>query len=274
MGEDAYSRVSHITSEHTHIQHMNGKKQIKMTGGHIRSIFESYLNEEKKILAEGMADGGNIRQDFMQWAMNEADKMRRIGGPINAVELMYDYYCNNDEEALYGLLEGYAEARHLNIEGDEFNSVKAEIVKAINEWGYYNAGDIENNLYGEAAIREAAKTAIMEMVAENRRRHSINEGAYGYPDCADQIIIASENDRECYDRYSQIARALAKHKKRGTVLSVNQLANSSVMKDLQQLAFRKFKKYQGPSLTSQSPAVYRSWTADFMIKEVNDGQWD
>ena len=35
-------------------------------------------------------DGGDIAKDFINWAYNEAEKMRRLGGPINAVELMYE----------------------------------------------------------------------------------------------------------------------------------------------------------------------------------------
>ena len=252
---------------HVRIFHMTTQKQT-ITEHKLSAYVKNYLIKESH--GRLNEDGGDIAKDFINWAYNEAEKMRRLGGPINAVELMYEYYTENNEEALNSLVEVYCEAR--NIGEDQYENVKQEVVRAVNAWGYYNAGDIGPDTYAESVIREAVGIAWRNFISENIGR--INEGVYGYPDAADQILLASENDRECYNIYSQIARMVAKKAKSGVEISADYLANSSAMKKLQQFAFRKFKNIQNNFDPKLSPAVYRKHTADVMVDEVRNGQWD
>ena len=87
----------------------------------------------------------DVRNDFINWAMNEAGRERRIGGPVNALGLMYDYYNEDDDSALYELVEKYKESRGIVTEPDSQDDVwiAEEIRRAVNDWGYYNAQNME-----------------------------------------------------------------------------------------------------------------------------------
>lgn len=102
----------------------------------------------------------------------------------------------------------------------------------------------------------------------------LNEGAYGYPDTVDSILVCSENDRECYDIYAEIVRMLVKKHKNGVKLSREQLANSSVMKKYQQFCFRKFKSEQEDLDSRISPSAFRNYVANRMIDDIEDGLYN
>lgn len=140
----------------------DGVEYTKDEYGHFTPI----ESEEGDMLEGSLNESGNlpddIQNDFTNWAMNEADTQRRIGGPKNALGLMYDYYFNNEDSALYELVDLYKEARGLDCEEDSQDDIwiAEEVRRAINAWGYYcnlnigdeNADDIdleEENEMGE-----------------------------------------------------------------------------------------------------------------------------
>lgn len=104
-------------------------------------------------------------------------------------------------------------------------------------------------------------------------RKVLNEGMYGYPDDLDQIVLAFENDSECMKMYENVLRALYKKARRGVELDVETLANSSVMKKLQSMALRKFKRYQD-NFTRESYANLRMFIANKMLRDVEEGNYN
>lgn len=117
---------------------------------------------------------------------------------------------------------------------------------------------------------------LMSVITESVNR-ILNEGAYGYPDGIDGVILFAENDRECYDVYSAIAHMLVKHHKRGEEITVERLVNSSAMKKYQQLAFRRYMAEMSDvedRNINPNPFEFRKYMSERMIDEVLDGQYD
>jgi len=113
---------------------------------------------------------------------------------------------------------------------------------------------------------------LKNIVSECVKR-TINEGIYDYPDGIDHLIFLSENDRECYDIYWSIIQMFLKKVKKGVDLSVDILANSSIMKKYQQFVFRKFKNEQ-PNFDRNAPRAFREYIAERMIERINNGEFD
>ena len=72
--------------------------------------------ERKQKISEAIDD---IASQFIDWALNDSNTQRRMGGPVNALQAMHDYYYNNDDDALYIAAEAFAEAK--GIEDAESN---------------------------------------------------------------------------------------------------------------------------------------------------------
>lgn len=104
-------------------------------------------------------------------------------------------------------------------------------------------------------------------------RKVLNEGMYGYPDDIDQIILSFENDSECMKMYENILRALYKKARKGVELDVELLANSSVMKKLQSMILRKFRRYQD-NFTKESYGNLRMFIAEKMLRDVEEGNYN
>ena len=81
----------------------------------------------------------DVQQDFIQWAMEEADNQRTMGGPKNAVALMWEYYFDDNDQALYDLIQFYKDARGIFTEPDSQDDVwvSEEVRRAVNAWGAY-----------------------------------------------------------------------------------------------------------------------------------------
>lgn len=121
-----------------------------------------------------------------------------------------------------------------------------------------------DNLEGEA-------DRLDDIVAESIRK-VVNEGIYDYPDGIDHILFLVENDRECYDVYWSIVKALFKKSMKGVELSAERLTNSPVMKKFQQLCFRKFKgeqMSQGEFDPATAPYEFRKYMAEKILYAVD-----
>lgn len=103
---------------------------------------------------------------------------------------------------------------------------------------------------------------------------NLNEGIYDYPDGIDHIIFLSENDRELYEEYRQIAKACMKLYKKDVQLTLERLMESSIMKRYQQHCFRKYAKEQKGLDRMNSPREFRRFIAEKIIDEVVNGAWD
>lgn len=121
--------------------------------------------------------------------------------------------------------------------------------------------------------RRINETRLNSIISETIKS-VLNEGAYGYPDTVDGILLCSENDRECHNIYEEIVRMLVKKHKKGVKLSREHLANSNVMKKYQKFCFRKYKSEQEDLDSRLSPSTFRNYVANRMIDDIEDGLYD
>lgn len=138
-------------------------------------------------------------------------------------------------------------------------------------------GDVQ---HGDVAAKAKAsrKGNVSESKLNTTIRKSIkkvlNEGIYDYPDGIDNIIFLSENDRELYEEYRQIAKACMKLYKKDVQLTLERLMESSIMKRYQQHCFSKYAKEQQGLDRMNSPREFRRFIAEKIIDEVVNGAWD
>lgn len=108
----------------------------------MRTLFEDIVRRAtRQVLREATEPEMEMdyRKDFINWALERADRSR-WGGPVNAVQLMHEYYNEDNDDALYRLYEAYGDDIGIDLTDDspESNWICEEIRKAINEFGYYN----------------------------------------------------------------------------------------------------------------------------------------
>jgi hypothetical protein len=138
-------------------------------------------------------------------------------------------------------------------------------------------GDVQ---HGDVAAK--AKASRKGNVSESKLNTAIQksikkvlkEGIYDYPDGIDHIIFLSENDRELYEEYRQIAKACMKLYKKDVQLTLERLMESSIMKRYQQHCFKKYAKEQQGLDRMNSPREFRRFIAEKIIDEVVNGAWD
>lgn len=110
----------------------------------LENIVRSTVDQVIREMAEPEMEM-DYRKDFINWALERADHARKLGGPVNAVQLMYEYYVEDDDDALYRLIQEYGDdiGMDLTDDSDESNWICEEIRKAINEFAYYNFNEEE-----------------------------------------------------------------------------------------------------------------------------------
>lgn len=116
----------------------------------MRGLFENIVRRATRQVLREMAEPEmemDYRKDFINWALERADRQRRLGGPVNAVGLMYEYYMEDNDDALYSLYEAYGDDIGIDLMDDsnESNWICEEIRRAINEFGNYNFNDYEED---------------------------------------------------------------------------------------------------------------------------------
>ena len=116
---------------------------------------------------------------------------------------------------------------------------------------------------------------VMEAVQDINSIKFDENGAYDYPSDMYDVILCTDNDRDCYETLTQLARALVKRFKRGEKLDLVRLTNSSTMKKYQQLCFRKYREL-GPDRENKSPIPvnFRKYISQRLISQVESGEWD
>ncbi len=138
-------------------------------------------------------------------------------------------------------------------------------------------GDVQ---HGDVAAKAKAlrKSNVSESklntVIQKFIKKVLNEGIYDYPDGIDSIIFLSENDRELYKEYRQIAKACMKLYKKDVQLTLERLMESSIMKKYQQHCFKKYAREQQGLDRTNSPREFRRFIAEKIIDEVVNGAWD
>ena len=168
----------------------------------------------------------------------------------------------------------------------KFNDTDSMGIKPRGKWGIPGEGDLTSDNINMKALRQMAIRDEKGITADSvkpgtvadrtraSRKQNVNEGAYGYPDTIDGIVLCSDNDRELHEMYTGIAKACAKLYKKNTQLSLERLMDSSVMKKYQQACFRKYANEQEDLDRMKSPSLFRRFIADRIIEEVVSGVWD
>lgn len=96
------------------------------------------VNENFDYEDDNMTTPDTVAKDFINWATSEADKAPY---PINAMEMVYDAYSNNDQSTLEDLAGAYFEAKYTDMA--QWDTVLKGVEKAVNAYGYYN--NLEHN---------------------------------------------------------------------------------------------------------------------------------
>lgn len=109
----------------------------------MRRIFENIVRgATRKVLREITEPDMEMDygKDFINWALERAESDRKLGGPVNAIALMHEYYKEDDNDALYRLYSEYGDDIGIDLldDSDESNWICEEIRRAINEFGNYN----------------------------------------------------------------------------------------------------------------------------------------
>jgi hypothetical protein len=98
-----------------------------------------------------------------------------------------------------------------------------------------------------------------------------NKGSFGLPSTCDEAILVTQHNRDVYKHYEKLCKCCAKVKNKGTVLSVDYLAQCSLMARMCSVAFNAAI---GTKRTKEGAADYRIYMAKKIVDEVNSGQWD
>ena len=216
------------------------KRHITLNESALYGIIERSI---KKVLSEGNFDRTNAMN---RWAMNS--------------DTLEDYDNERKyKDASLKLSGDLAQMRHPQATPSNalYCDDEPEHNKSLASATYARHGYIDDNIVSEAVTKSIRKV--------------LSEGIYDYPDGIDHIILLSENDRELYEWYDQMYKMLLKKALKGTELSVDTLANSSMMKKYQQACFRKYKSEQAAEgmMIPDAPYQFRKYVSEKLITDVH-----
>lgn len=204
--------------------------------------YDEQWEEEIEMFLDGLKNGSAICDENAVYVNYEGDEDRYI-------------YLKRGERRLSD--DSYYIQHSRTLDNDEMKI----ILNALSRYYGEDWSDEYYDIYDDEYYKEGRKIA----------RKPLSE-AYGYPEGIDGLILCSENDRECYDIYYGIIKMLKKHFQRGEELTVDRLANSSIMKKYQQFVFRKFRGEQ-EGMNRATPYQFRQYIADRMISQVTNGEY-
>lgn len=166
------------------------------------------VNESEEFDAEDdyMTTPDTVAKDFIRWATTEADRGHNY--PINAMQMVYDAYANNDDEALEDVATAYFEAKYNDMA--QWETVMKGVEKAVNAFGYYN---IDRNEEEEASDED--KSVISDEAEETETLDVNNDNVE-----ADEPESLDENKN---NKSKKNMKRL--HYKKTTFLNENQMFN-------------------------------------------------
>ena len=155
----------------------DGNEYVKNEYGHLVPIeseeepVEDF--EEQTDLTEQDPMSTSVQTDFTNWASMEANQQHSLG-VNNPLGLMYDYYFNQNDSALYELVDMYKDARGLDYEDDSQEDiwVAEEVRRAIDAWGNAQE-DMEEE--PETDLGECGKSPLMEAYGVGYQGRFISE---------------------------------------------------------------------------------------------------
>ena len=93
----------------------------------VRNGADKFINKEE------------LASEFTDWALNDSYKYRGLGGPVNVIQAMHDYYYNDEEDELYRACENFAKMKGLDV-----NEVFEAACMACNYYFAYNPDEEDN----------------------------------------------------------------------------------------------------------------------------------
>lgn len=128
----------------------------------------------------------------------------------------------------------------------------------------------------EQGLNKIISESVIRTLNEMQTPELDSNGACGLPEGIDDVIMTCSSDRSSMNEYEKVAQAVYNVKNRGKELSVEYLANSSIMKRLQQIWFRYYKEitYGEGRNINPNPAKLRLYLATDIIGKVNNGEYD
>lgn len=113
---------------------------------------------KKQILREYNQDLSN---DILNWAINYAEKECHI----NAMQLLYEYYYEDNDEALFEVADEYANANNYNID-DVYEATRMAAIYYFNYNPDYDREKITNESKNSKILDETINKTIKKVLSE------------------------------------------------------------------------------------------------------------
>lgn len=121
---------------------------------------------KKRILKEYNQDLSN---DILNWAINRAEKECHI----NAMQLLYEYYYDDNDEALFEVADEYANANDYDID-EVYEAARMAAVYYFNYNPDYEREEITNESKNSKVLDESIKKAIKKVLSEKKHFNKID----------------------------------------------------------------------------------------------------
>ncbi len=138
--------------------------RTKEKSKYIKPKMGKYIKEQTGFDFEddNMTTSDIVAKDFITWATSEADKAPY---PINAMQLVYDAYVNNDDDALEEVATAYFESKYDDMA--QWDTVFDGVSKAVNAFGYYNlSNEVSEDTWDEDMPNEIGFEGNVENTEE------------------------------------------------------------------------------------------------------------
>lgn len=122
---------------------------------------------KKQILREYNQDLSN---DILNWAINYAEKECHI----NAMQLLYEYYYEDNDEALFEVADEYANANNYNID-DVYEATRMAAIYYFNYNPDYDREKITNESKKSKNLDEAINKIIKKVLSEKKFSNNLDK---------------------------------------------------------------------------------------------------
>lgn len=122
---------------------------------------------KKQILREYNQDLSN---DILNWAINYAEKECHI----NAMQLLYEYYYEDNDEALFEVADEYANANNYNID-DVYEATRMAAIYYFNYNPDYDREKITNENKNSKILDETINKIIKKVLSEKKFSNNLDK---------------------------------------------------------------------------------------------------
>ena len=169
-------------------QDADGNEYNKDEYGHFVPVYQEPMETEGD-LEEVNQVPDNVQEDFTNWISTKANQQQQFG-QNSVLGLMYDYYFNDNDQALYEIVEQYKNEMGIQTEEDSNEDIYLynQIRLAVEAWGKY-ANDsedepetMEEQAYDDLEEGDSGEMAMLKETIKSMIRESLyNTGMMGQP---------------------------------------------------------------------------------------------